>query len=138
MRTIKFRGKRVDDGKWHYGFLTQNNGKSWIGAFAFDNYYFVEVHTETVGQFTGLLDKDGKEIYEGDVLKPHKTHADWADDLFSVFFEDGCFQMKNKYGRVAFYKFFLDAYNEDVIESFDDYSVLLEVVGNVHDNPELL
>jgi hypothetical protein len=74
MRTIKFRGKSVDDGKWLFGNLLDTGKNSYPlttyilpeVANGFDEY--IEVESESVGQFTGILDMNSQEIYEGDKI----------------------------------------------------------------------
>lgn len=139
-RVIKFRGKRVDNGEWVYGDfihgVKHKQGKSYIlpeninqpGCHHLDGF---EVISETVGQFTGLLDKNGKEIYEGDI-------AACSYGLGQVVFYAGCFMMKwilsdalmelLNFSNVGFKFGRSREYEKDP----------LEIIGTIHDNPELL
>ena len=131
MREIKFRGKTVDTGNWVYGSYQADVmliGKHTIIYSDYDGYYCEEeVIPETIGQYTGLNDRNGKEIYEGDILK--LVLVDWSDvpeDIFTVsseqFVEDVCY-LKS---IIA---------NAIEVESQTD---CIEVIGNIYDNPELL
>ena len=126
MRQIKFRGKRKKTGEWAYGDLVRNVE----GAFAivppfqmnitmYNNNY--EVIPESIGQFTGFLDKKGNEIYEGDMLGWWNYDASFIPE--TVLFYDGCFRIK-------------DDYSIDSISTID--TSLRIVIGNIHDKPGLL
>lgn len=131
-REILFRGKRVDNGEWVEGDLIQLDSRIMIadkGMTAYDkgnaheeiSLECVEVAPETVGQFTGLTDKNGVEIYEGDIISTEKIkimQVGW-DSRFSSF------SLTQK--DWAFSHFFG--------ESCDPEQCL--VVGNIFDNPEL-
>lgn len=131
MRTIKFRGKRVDNGEWAYGsyFIGAFN-THWIVTIEF---VFTPIQEETVGQFTGLFDKNGKEIYEGDLVKVITVNGLEKDTIHAV-----------TYGLDQDYPAFdLEPYLDSECNSLqylmickDVYQV--EVIGNVHDDKDLL
>lgn len=128
MREIKFRGKRLDNGEWVYGSLLmsepQEKSLEPLHCFIFplDKGYH-RVIPDTVGQFTGLHDKNGREIHEGDVLL-------WGDDnrQNQVVFSQGSFQMQ-RYGGLAPLRYH-NLINSEAMNA--------EVIGNIYDNPELL
>lgn len=111
MREILFRGKR-EDGRWGVGYLADEYSKVMIINDAKHDEWF-RVKKDTIGQYTGLHDSDGNEIFEGDIL-----YDDYENAV--VVFWDGCFvaQMRGL-----------------VLNLFEFDGV---VVGNVHDNPELV
>lgn len=113
MREILFRGKRTDDKKWVFGDLEHNGNH--VPKFV-DGY---TVDPETVGQFTGLTDKNGKKIFEGDICK------DSLGIIFAV-------EWDNANGR------FLGFTIGDRSISYVGKEPSVEVIGNIHDNPELL
>ena len=126
MRTIKFRGKDRYDGIWHYGSLIVNGifGHTHICDTSLG---YNEVEPKTVGQFTGLKDKNGQWIYEGDILK-------WDKDglLYVVKFWAGMFYASVK------------ECNDGIFGGFPLHALTehedrkCEIVGNIYDNPELL
>ena len=138
MREILFRGKRKDNGEWvegHYAKPTHYLSEEEIHVifpldltlFPYSEFSsYEEIIPETVGQFTGLTDKNGKKIFEGDILSlggdplPH-----WHDegDIVEV-----------RYKGCAFDP--LDDYDSDCGTAV--VARLCEVIGNIHDNPELL
>ena len=120
-RTVKFRGKRYN-GNWIFGSLIDYNDGT-IPMIANREYGCEHIIPETVGQFTRLRDKNGKEIYEGDILicnsNPLKGFIEWNKILCQ-------FQCtwNNKLGAADIYH---------LIKYCNG-----EVIGNIHDNPELL
>lgn len=141
MREIKFRGKRLDNGEWIYGSLLVSHFKDdkkeryFITQFS-GNYTFEhEVDPATVGQFTGLKDKSGREIWEGDIFK-----EDGSGIVRSVFRVPGGLAFEDN--PVSFgYDHRAPVYPYSSIAEMQSVSWLsqcCEVIGNIHDNPELL
>lgn len=124
-REIKFRGKRLDNGKWLVGDLIENQGRFFIyhatsETTIEDDYgrisiLAVEVDPSTVGQYTGMKDKNGREIYEDDIVRCNEY-------IGKVIFESGMFARKVK----------------NVSAPLSSLLLVTEVISNIHDNPQLL
>ena len=123
MREIKFRGKRVDNGEWVYGGVEQNSiAIIYDDTLPYDNENLV--YKETVGQFTGLSDKNGKEIYEGDILDRRFYQRGY------VVYENGAFR-KALLGGIKSNNWKACPLSEVGLRDW-------QIIGNIHDNPELL
>jgi hypothetical protein len=121
MREILFRGKRKDNGEWVYGFyrsyIYRKKKHAWLETI--DRIW--EVKPETVGQYTGLEDINGVKIFEGDIVRYGDFGRIPEPDISmdKVVWENGGFIIGGEYMGLS-------------------YSVEIEIIGNIHDNPELL
>lgn len=146
MREIKFRGKRIDNNQMIYGCLVNNmwtyselskfekgtkvceiftgeyGSDNWLDAIEEDNFIF-QVFPESVGQFTGLKDKNGTEIYEGDIgyFKGSKCIISWRESYCDYIFQ----HWYHKGRMLNLIKNNISKYN-------------FEIIGNIHENPELM
>lgn len=143
MREILFRGKRVDTGEWVYGSFVPDllevfNGFEELDGFIKpfektpDKRRMVEVERSTVGQYTGLTDKNGVKIFEGDILHFVNTYRNANNEWHcTVEFLNGAFVCRyiESEGHLGEYNHF---------NSWNVPKVQWDVIGNIYDNPELL
>lgn len=148
MREILFRGKRVDNNEWVYGFLSKSRGNNHFLSLCIDheeNGVMLSsiVEPETIGQYTGLTDRNGTKIFEGDIIKAYFKPQNFENPPYaigSVIFENGTFKVvvhvsKKSIEYKVFEKEDIAAYS--IEHNFLDRYYVLEVIGNIHDNPEL-
>ena len=152
MREILFRGKRADSGEWVYGDLLHpdiyGNGYS-IEDFTKEKNNCFDIIPESISEFTGLTDKNGKKIFEGDILH-FKTYQgdDFAcpvgtDVYYRVLFGRCNPDMDTLTEYVGFWALGKNYDEDDLYECGNSISYLVDshgacVIGNIHDNPELL
>ena len=136
MREILFRGKRIDNDEWIYGSFCMDACEQLGGLCGVDGFIrlydltdskmqMFEVDRETVGQFTGLTDKNGTRIFEGDICRNTKT-----GEIISVAWHGTMagFVWSKRKEKSHLFDF------GELFRAYDKY----EVIGNIHDNPELL
>ena len=133
MREIIFRGKRADNGKWVYGSLLIDPDLEYYNIIGFNYYnsedglereeFTEEVIPETVGQYTGLKDKNGTKIFEGDIVEG----LDYTQE------DEGC-------GIVGFNDGAFEVSGNNCVGTFHEnyWGTDFEVIGNIYDNIELL
>ena len=152
MHEILFRGKRKDNGEWIEGYYTiQSNHACFAHELKHQHFIFkdicldfnlgglqkFEVIPKTVGQYTGLTDKNGKKIFEGDMIKPFDDEI----DKMVVEFCQGQFLLclYGERGYMAEYGWEESGnYGCFEAEPLSSYGDDIDVIGNIHDNPELL
>lgn len=132
-RTIKFRGKSLYNDEWVYGYLLERSGKTEIYNGNPDgSLFWANVYPQTVGQFTGLHDAKGREIYEGDIV----TWLTGRDG--KGFMEIGRVEWRSDEGCYIVINRFLTRDNREIVQSLIRCTRDIKVRGNIHDNPELL
>ena len=157
MREILFRGKSADDGRWVEGSLIITTIEPADGA-PYKHYHIEAttigvfpnefmsgvtetVNPETVGQFTGLTDKNGKKIFEGDIIRSNNGKQSCVSVVkFGEYFPQMFYKMldmyipgKRKLQANGFFAVSVDKKEEMILFQ----SPCVTVIGNIHDNPEL-
>ena len=127
MREILFRGKRTDNGEWMFGNLTiWGDGGTSIDEEPYEGSPLYEVDTETIGQFTGIHDKNGNRIFEGDIIagalfcfeNPKNGIVTYRDGSFGLLWHRGDAEQFNPFTSMC--------------------NVTYEVIGNIHDNHKIM
>lgn len=126
MREIKFRGKtNAYPSRWVHGYLAN---KKYINEYDNGDFYFTSIKEETIGQYTGLKDKNGKEIYEGDII-----FIKGETELLDI---KGKVEYSNTFAQFIITNTGSVANETEPLGDYEEENI--EVIGNEFDNPELL
>lgn len=134
MREILFKAKRIDNGEWVEGYYTECSGKAFVGIdissmfeiFCAPVIKWFRVNPKTLCQFTGLCDKNGKRIWENDILMAHLDESYPEDATYETI----------EWGMSGWVTREAGSTDRQYLDKFDLEH--FEVVGNIFDNPELL
>ena len=132
MREILFRGKgdkKYNDGMWYFGVPIRCYDSDW--QICTDNSKRTVI-PETIGQYTGLKDKNGTKIFEGDIVL-----VPYIDPIFKCTWNDTspCERAIVKYCNGMFYVEYIESGDKFTLSAMDGY---MKIIGNIYDNPELL
>ena len=135
MRDILFRAKRLTDQKWTYGDFTEVVGDC-PRILSNENATMYAVDPETVGQYTGLTDKNGKKIFEGDIVRLTDEHNEMEWTAVVAFGNpNGDYNWGWQLNAIEEF----DG-NKDILlwADMEESGAYCEVIGKIHDNPELM
>lgn len=139
-RVIKFRGRDTFKSdyfpaKWYYGGIMIDGNDAWLCVKTEKKgVVSVRVEPKTIGQYTGLKDAKGREIYEGDIILTPNKHT----VIVKFGYREWIVQQGRTYDSIAAYGWLAEKIKDGFTDFLDNTIIQGEIIGNIHDNPELI